>query len=174
MRKSSRRSPETNRPCESVAVTLTLTRFTVAFSGGPCCAAGSCADRDLAKAMSDKRRIRESRVSRPPHNARAYLFDPTIEMHALRVFRGNTGGEVQMARENLRIQVLERFRQGARMRGLIGPGSRRVFFGFEIPASLGAAPIDFLKIQETQSIDGRGEFCPRSLPRLRRRHGCAA
>src|SRR5438445_8075468 len=130
MRKSSRRSPETNRPRESVAVTPTLTRFTVAFSGGPCCAAGSCADRDFARARSDNASIRERRVSRPPYITHAYLFDPTIEMHALRVFRGSTGGEVQMARENLRIQVLERIRQGARMRGLIGPGSRRVCFAF--------------------------------------------
>src|SRR4029077_8181380 len=130
MRKSSRRSPETNRPRESVAVTPTLTRFTVALSGGPCCVAGSCADRDFARAKSDNRRIRESRMSRPPYLAHAYLFDPTIEMHALCIFPGSTGGEVQMARGNLLTHVLERIRQGARMRGLIGPGSRRASFGF--------------------------------------------
>src|SRR6266404_5386342 len=130
MRNSSRRSPATNRPRESVAVTPTLTRFTVAFSGGPCCAAGSCADRDFRRARSDNKRIRESRLSRPPYIAHEYLFDPTIEMHALRVFPGSTCGEVQMARENLRIQALERIPQGARMCRLIGPANRRVFFGF--------------------------------------------
>src|SRR6266702_2080013 len=111
MRKSLRRSPETNLPRGFVTVTPTFTRFTVARSEGPCCAGKSCATSVFPLVSSHNARVSEVCCASVPDNARRDLFNPSIEVHTMHVFPGSTGGEVQMARENLRISVLERIRQ---------------------------------------------------------------
>src|SRR5271165_6015122 len=171
MRKSFRLSPDTNRPCESVTVTPTFTRLTVTFSGGPCCAGGSCATiPPAAFASKSPARIR-NRSASAPGKALASLFDPSIDVHALRVFPRTAGGQVQMPLKDLRRQLIQRVRQCAGRSFQIGSRILRSRSRLCAPALFDRSPIHFLQVQKTQAVQSLRKFLSRRLPGLRQPTG---
>src|SRR5260370_41519180 len=100
-------------------------------------------------------KVRIKRARRCPK-----LFEPFVEVDAFGIFPGGAGDEVEVAGEDVGIEVAEPVRSLGHNGLLRGSGRFLLgdFAGFRDPASFEAGPVDFLEIQETDAVHRFGEL----------------